>query len=205
MTRLVTLALLALAVASGAGSTDGAPQIDPAKLRRARMMEDLMAGRGPIGGEFSLTAADGERRSLAEFRGKVVVLYFGYTFCPDVCPTDLIEVAALLRSLGADASLVQPIYVTIDPERDAPAQLAAYVGHFDARILPLTGSVAEVRSVAERYKAYFAKVRAGDSYLVEHSANFYVIDRQGRFAGSLPPGTKADRLAEVVRERLGGS
>ena len=173
--------------------------MDAEKLRRARMMEDLMLGRGEIGGPFTLTDHTGARRSLADFRGKVVLLYFGYAYCPDVCPTDLAQIAALLRSLGPNAP-VQALYVTVDPERDTPGHLAVYVGAFDPRIVGLTGSVEEVRAVAQRYKAYFAKARDG---LMEHSANFYILDREGRFAGSLPPGTKADRLADVVRDKLG--
>jgi cytochrome oxidase Cu insertion factor (SCO1/SenC/PrrC family) len=144
-------ALLALTLA--ACGSDPHP-LDAEKLRRARMMEELMTGKGAIGGDFSLTAHDGTHRSLVDFRGKVVLLYFGYTYCPDVCPTDLMEVAALLRALGKAADEVQALYVTVDPERDTPAQLATYV------------------------------------------------DRAGRYAGSLPPGTRVERLADVIRERL---
>ena len=194
MPRAAVFAALLLAACSAER-----PAVDAEKLRRARMMEDLMLGRGEIGGPFTLTDHTGARRSLADFRGKVVLLYFGYTYCPDVCPTDLAQIAALLRSLGPKAP-VEAVYVTVDPERDTPGHLAAYLGAFDPRIVGLTGSVEEVRAVAERYKAYFAKAPAG---LMEHSANFYVLDRGGRFAGSLPPGTKSERLADVVRDKLG--
>lgn len=207
MKRGAGAALIVAAVAAGfvLAALLPAPhsEIDPEKLRRARMMEDLMAARGAIGGPFELTDHHGARRSLKDFRGKVVLLYFGYTHCPDVCPTDLMEVAGLLRLLGDRAREVQALYVTVDPERDTAAHLAGYVTAFDPRILGLTGSVAEIRAMAESYKAYFAKVPASLGYLMEHSANFYVLDRDGKFAGSLPPGTKADRLADVVRERLG--
>jgi cytochrome oxidase Cu insertion factor (SCO1/SenC/PrrC family) len=209
--RTRRLALAALA-AAGAGAAvaalwnpPGPPalEINPQQLERARMMEALMVGRGPIGGSFTLTAHDGTRRALSDFRGKVVLLYFGYTQCPDVCPTDLVQIAALLHSLGERAAEVQALYVTVDPERDTAALLAAYLPAFDPRILGLTGGVEEIGELASRYKAYFAKVPLAGGYLMEHSANFYVLDRSGRFAASLPPGTKADRLADVVRERLG--
>lgn len=116
-----------------------------------------------------------------------------------------LALAACERPSGQQAldAELQAIYVTVDPERDTVAHLAAYVAAFDPRILGMTGSVAEIRAVAERYKAYFAKVASGQGYLMEHSANFYILDRDGKFAGSLPPGTKADRLADLVRERLG--
>ncbi len=204
--RRATFAAI-LAAAAGLGLVAllraPAPEVDPEKLRRARLMEDLMTGRGAIGGPFTLTDHHGARRSLADFRGKIVLLYFGYTHCPDVCPMDLAEIASLLRSLGAKADGVQALYVTVDPARDTAAHLAGYVTAFDSRILGLTGSVEEIRAVAGRYKAYFARVPPGQGYLVEHSANFYILDREGKFAGSLPPGTKADRLSDVVRERLG--
>jgi cytochrome oxidase Cu insertion factor (SCO1/SenC/PrrC family) len=192
-----------LVAASCAGCEAQPPALDAEKLRRARMMEELMAGRGEIGGPFTLTDHTGQRRSLSDYRGKVVVLYFGYTYCPDVCPTDLAQIASLLRSLGEQAAEVQALYITVDPERDTASQLSNYVTAFDARIVGLTGTVEEVRAVADRYRAYFAKVPAADQYLIEHSANMYIVDRQGRFAGTLPPGTKAERLADVVRERLG--
>jgi cytochrome oxidase Cu insertion factor (SCO1/SenC/PrrC family) len=206
--RGATAALILAAAAAGFTlaallHTPAQSELDPEKLRRARMMEDLMAARGAIGGSFNLIDHHGARRSIEDFRGKVVLLYFGYTHCPDVCPTDLMEVAGLLRLLGDRADEVQALYVTVDPERDTAAHLAGYVTAFEPRILGLTGSVAEVRMTAERYKVYFAKVPLQQGYLMEHSANFYVLDREGRFAGSLPPGTKADRLADVVRERLG--
>jgi len=192
----------AFAAASVSACAPQAPAVDAEKLRRARMMEDLMTGRGAVGGPFTLTDHHGARRSLAEFRGRLVLLYFGYTFCPDVCPTDLVELGALLRRLGRDARRVQVLFVTLDPERDSAKHLEAYLGAFDGRILGLTGEAQEVRAVARRYKAYFAKVPAGSTYLVEHSANFYLIDGQGGFAGSLPPGTKAERLEDIVREHL---
>jgi protein SCO1/2 len=209
VTRRGLVAALSLVAAAGGIAlavdlaTPGPPAVDEEKLRRARMMEELMAARGAIGGPFALADTAGRRRELAEFRGKVVLLYFGYTYCPDVCPTDLAEIAMTLRALGHSAARVQAIYVTVDPERDRGAHLGNYLRAFDDRILGLTGSVEEISAVAERYKAYFAKVPLGQTYVMEHSANFYVLDQDGRFAGSLPPGTSWDRLADVIRERLG--
>lgn len=185
-------------------SNTTAIQVNPEGLRRARQMEELMAGRADIGGPFTLTDHNGARRSLADFRGQLVLLYFGFTYCPDVCPTDLLEIAHLLNSLGERADQVQPLFITVDPERDTAEHLSRYLPHFHPRILGLTGSIQEIGSIAQRYRAYFGKVPspAGGFYTVDHSANFYLVDREGKFAGSLPPGTKADRLADVIRDRL---
>ena len=185
-------------------STTTKLEVNQEALRRARQMEELMTGRGDIGGPFSLTDHTGTQRSLADFRGQVVLVYFGYTYCPDVCPTDLVEIAQLLSVLGERADQVQPLFITVDPERDTAAHLSNYLPHFHPRLLGLTGSVEEIRAVADRYRAYFAKVpRPGNGfYGMDHSANFYLLDREGKFAGSLPPGTKAHRLAEVIRDWL---
>ena len=181
-----------------------AAEKDPEQLQRAQQMEELMTAKVAIGGPFTLDDQTGARRSLADFRGKLVLLYFGYTYCPDVCPTDLYQIGESVRALGADGEQVQPVFITVDPERDTPRHLRLYLPHFHPRFVGLTGSVNEIREVAKRYKAYFAKVplKNSSNYMLDHSANIYLIDRQGAFLGSFPPGTKADRLVEVVRQRL---
>jgi protein SCO1/2 len=165
-------------------------------------MHDLMSGTGTIGGPFALSDTSGTRVALADFRGKVVVLYFGYTFCPDVCPTDLVTLAKVLDRLGADRDKVQPLFVTLDPERDTPLQLAAYAKSFSPRIVALTGTPEEIRSVALRYRVFYEKVREKGSkhYVIDHTAFTYVIDAEGVYAGFFPPGTEAERMAAVVRE-----
>ena len=202
------LALTAVVTAAGgwwwAYSRANDWALDPEAVRKARLMEDVMWGRAAIGGSFSLTDHTGQRRTLADLRGKVVLLYFGYTFCPDVCPTDLVAISRMLDVLGSDGERVQPVFITIDPERDTVAQLALFVPHFHPRLIGLTGSVAEVREATDAYKAYFKTVPAKDGayYFMDHSAYIYLLDKEGRYAGLFPPGTSAERLATVVREEL---
>jgi protein SCO1/2 len=142
--------------------------------------------------------------SLADFRGRIVVLYFGYTYCPDVCPTDLQAVAGMLDLLGADAVRVQPMFITLDPERDTRKVLGPYVESFNPRFVALSGSVREIREVATRYKVFFEKVRPAGAkyYMIDHTAFTYVIDAGGNYTGFFPPGTGGERMAALVRELL---
>jgi cytochrome oxidase Cu insertion factor (SCO1/SenC/PrrC family) len=179
-------------------------EVNPEELRKARLMEDIMFGRGKIGGPFSLTDHTGARRALTDFRGQLTVLYFGYIGCPDVCPTDLSQIARAIESLGTDSGRVQPLFVTVDPARDTLPILAQYVANFHPRLVGLTGSEEEIRGVAELYRVYFQKVtaeRSGDPF-VDHSAFLYILDGNGDYLGSFPPGTPAERLARVLREHL---
>jgi protein SCO1 len=132
------------------------------------------------GTSLALTDHAGRPRTLEDFRGKVVVVFFGFTYCPDICPSTLAEVSAAVRSLGADADRVQVLFVTVDPERDTPEVLARYVTAFDERFLGLHGDAAATQRVAREFKIYYEKRKAGDSYTVDHSAQTYVIDPQGR-------------------------
>lgn len=168
----------------------------------ARLMNDLMAGKGPIGGGFTLQDPAGRRVSLSDFRGRSVLLYFGYTFCPDVCPTDLLAMARLLQLMGPEAERLQPVMITLDPERDAPQSLGAYVTSFDPRFVALRGSLAETRAVADAYKVFYEKVHPGDGapYLVDHSAFIYLLDAEGRYVAFFPPGTTPERMATMIRD-----
>ena len=121
------------------------------------MMEDLMYGRGTVGGPFTLTDQNGRKRSDSEFRGKLMIVYFGYTFCPDVCPADLMAITQALDALGAAAEGIQPVFITVDPERDTTL-LKDYVAAFHQGFIGLTGSPEEIRKIANSYKAYFRKV-----------------------------------------------
>ena len=197
--KLAAAALLALA-AGGVPATQ-LFDLDREGLRKARYMEALMFGRGELGGPFTLTDQRGERRRLEDFRGRLVLLYFGYTFCPDVCAADLVTLKALLDEHGEQ---VQIIFITLDPERDTPEQLAAYLPHFHVRIVGLTGTTREIRDVADRYKAYYAKapLMGSGTYLVDHSAAIYLLDQEGRFRGAFPPGASLELMTGVLKDFL---
>ena len=163
-----------------------------------------MFNRAAIGGPFLLTDHHGRPRELQEFRGKVVVLYFGYIFCPDVCPTDLVSISNMIEALGPSGETIQPLFITLDPERDTVEQLALYVPHFHPRLVGLTGTLEEIGKLAEYYKIYFKKVPAREAphYFLDHSAYIYVLDQQGKYYGTFPPGTSPQRLTAVVEELL---
>ena len=135
-----------------------------------------------FGRDFALADHTGQPRALADFRGRVVVLFFGFTHCPDVCPTTLAELAAAVKKLGSDADKVQVLLVTVDPQRDTPQVLSQYVTAFDPRFLALRGSVEETSRVAKEFKIIYQKVSGArpDSYTMDHSAGTYIFDPQGR-------------------------
>lgn len=167
-------------------------------------MNELMSGKYPVGGPFTLRDPAGRRVALADFKGKLVLLYFGYATCPDVCPTDLAMIGLALRELGAAADEVQPIFVTLDPQRDTPAVLREYATVFHPRFVALTGTEDEVRRVATDYKVFFEKVPLPDTgtYAIDHTAYTFLLDREGRFVILFPPGTEADRMVYMLREQL---
>ena len=169
----------------------------------AQMMDDLMYGRGRVGGPFTLTDQTGKQRSDTDFRGKLMIVYFGYAYCPDVCPTDLMAITQALEALGPAAEGVQPVFITIDPERDTKL-LADYVSAFHRSLVGLTGSPDEIRKVANSYKAFYVKVQDERSrdYSIDHAGVIYLIGRNGEYLGFMPPQTNPDRLTEVLRKNL---
>ena len=198
MAGLRACALLVVASLFWSGLTAAAEQPSA-----AQMMDDLMYGRGQVGGPFTLTDQTGKQRSDTDFRGKLMIVYFGYTYCPDVCPTDLMAITQALDALGPAAEGVQPVFITIDPERDTKL-LAEYVAAFHHSLVGLTGSADEIRKVANSYKAFYVKVqdeRSGD-YAIDHAGVIYLIGRNGEYLGFMPPQTNPDRLTEVLRKNL---
>ena len=202
-----SLALIAVFLIGGGAAfiySRDEPVEDTRRVDAARLMNDLMSGKAQVGGPFTLTDQHGKKRSLADFHGKFVLLYFGYTFCPDICPTDLAAMAQAIRTLGAEGDKLQPIFVTLDPERDTQDILRNYAAAFHPRFIALRGSEDEVRRVATDYKIYFEKVRPPGSsvYLIDHMAFVFLLDRDGRYVAFFPPGTTAERMAVMVREML---
>jgi cytochrome oxidase Cu insertion factor (SCO1/SenC/PrrC family) len=170
----------------------------------AELMDALMWNHGPIGGPFDLIDQNGRRRTDAEFRGKLLILYFGYTHCPDVCPTDLIAISSAIRLLGAAGNNVQPIFITVDPQRDTVEHLRGYVSTFHPRLIGLTGSEHDIRTLALAYKVYYAKVAAehGEPYAIDHTGFIYLVGGDGKYLGFFPPGTPPERMVEVIRQHL---
>ncbi len=162
-----------------------------------------MYGRGTVGGPFTLTDQDGHKRSDSEFRGKLMIVYFGYTFCPDVCPSDLMAITQALDALGPSAANIQPIFITIDPERDNSV-LAEYLKAFHKSFIGLTGSPDDIRKVANSYKAFYAKVPgvSGGDYVIDHTGVIYLIGKGGEYLGFVPPQTDPERLTEILRKYL---
>ena len=154
--------------------------------------------------DLPLTDHNGQQRSLKDFAGKVVVVFFGFTQCPDVCPTSMQELAEVKRSLGADGDRLQGIFVTVDPERDTAEMLKAYMGNFDPSFLALRGSPEQLAAVAKDFKIYYKKVegKTDTSYTMDHSAGSYVYDPAGRLRVYDRYGSGAQALAADVATLL---
>jgi cytochrome oxidase Cu insertion factor (SCO1/SenC/PrrC family) len=166
-------------------------------------MNELMSGRAPVGDAFALPDAAGKVRSLDEFRGRLVLLYFGYAYCPDVCPTDLAAIGGALRLLGDKAADVQPLFVTLDPARDTPQVLREYAAAFHPSFIALHGTEAETQRIARSYKVFYEKVPDGKGgYGIDHAAFTFLLDRNGKYVAFFPPGTKPDRMAALLKEQL---
>jgi cytochrome oxidase Cu insertion factor (SCO1/SenC/PrrC family) len=198
------LGLAAGLLLAGAGCSSRAQTSE--ETSAARLMDDLMWNRGPIGGPFALIDHTGKLRTDEDFRGELLLIYFGYSYCPDVCPTDLQQIGLAVDGLGARAEAVQPLFITLDPERDTAAHLAEYVPLFHPRLIGLTGSAEQIRRVALAYKVYYAKYPPDSSdYVIDHSSFIYLVDKAGKYIGFFPPGTAADRMIEIINLNLSDS
>jgi protein SCO1/2 len=156
-----------------------------------------------IGGPFVLTDQDGHARSDKDFRGRFVLLYFGYTYCPDVCPTTLQDMANALAKLGPKSANVVPVFITIDPERDTPAVLKKYMPAFGPHFVGLTGSMADITRVAHAYRVYFAKQPVtGGGYSVDHSSIVYLLGPDGKLVAIFDASAGANALAGGLKSKL---
>ncbi len=151
--------------------------------------------------DFDLPDAEGQRRRLADFKGRLVVVFFGFTHCPDVCPTTLSELAAVKKALGAEGDKLQGVFITVDPERDTPELLKAYVNNFGAGFVALRGDVEQTRTLAKHFKVFFAKApgKTPDSYTMDHTAGSFVFDTQGKIRLFTRYGTGQDALLHDLK------
>ena len=156
--------------------------------------------------DFALNDQDGKPRTLADFTGKAVVVFFGYTHCPDVCPTTLSDMAAAMKALGPDADRVQVIFITLDPERDKPELLKSYVPSFDPRFIGLSGNPEATATVAKEFKVFYQKVpgKSADSYTMDHTAASYVFDPQGRVRLFVRHGQGPEPIVHDLKALLAG-
>lgn len=175
-------------------------------LADAAAEEPLPAG---IVARYLLRDVNGRAVTEGDFAGRFQLITFGYTYCPDICPTTLVEMAEILRRLGDNAARLQAIFVSVDPERDTPQTLKTYAAHFDARILGLTGTPELVRSAAARFKVRYEKVREpgapAGQYSVDHSAGMYLLGPDGAFVHKFAYGTAAADVAERIRSFMAAS
>lgn len=160
----------------------------------------------PFGHDFTLVDHEGQRRTLADFKGKVVAVFFGYTHCPDVCPTTLADMALVAKKLGDDANRVQVLFITVDPARDTKEVLAQYVPAFDKRFLGLWGTPEETEAVAREFKVYVHKnaVSEGGGYTVDHTSGTYIFDPSGHLRLLVPYGQQPDAILHDVKVLLKG-
>jgi protein SCO1/2 len=161
-------------------------------------------GTALVGGPFSLVDQNRARVTDQTYRGKYMLIFFGFTYCPDVCPTELQVMSAALDELGPKGDAIQPIFITVDPERDSPETMKAYVANFHPRMVGLTGNLNEISAVAKAYRVYFKKSGAGDAYLMDHSSIVYLMDKEGKFLKHFTYSTDAKALAKGLSEAIAG-
>jgi protein SCO1/2 len=161
-----------------------------------------------IGGPFTLSTPDGATVTDQTYRGKWLLVYFGYTLCPSSCPTTLLEIATALKKLGPDAAKVQALFITVDPQHDTPEVMRQYTQSFDPRILGLTGTPQQIAAAAQEYGAYYVRHTTGpgaEDYVMDHSTYLYVMDPGGKFVRAFETDTSGDRIADALRELIAGA
>ncbi len=203
--RRLALASAAAAATGGAAWMLAAAWLSP--NRQPAVQVALPPGIA-IGGPFSLVDETGYRVTDQTFRGRFMLVYFGFTYCPDVCPTELAKMAAALDLAGAAAAEVVPILITVDPRRDTPEGLARYTDLFHPRLIGLTGTETEVAAAAKAYRAYYARIPIGpgeDDYTLDHSAFIYLMGREGELISLFNPQTTPETIAETIRRAVAAS
>ena len=171
--------------------------------RMADLPTTVDVATASIGGPFRLVDQNGHVRTDKDFHGRWSLVYFGYTYCPDVCPTTLALIGNVERKLGPDAARVTPVFVSVDPERDTPAVLKTYLANFGPGFVGLTGKPSDIAKVAHSYRVYYAKhPLAGGTYSVDHSSVIYLLDPDGKFVKAYDDSASADAIAADLRKQL---
>lgn len=160
-------------------------------------------GAALIGGPFSLVDTSGKRVTDRDFRGKLMLVFFGYAHCPDVCPTELQTLSEVMEKLGPAATKVAPIFISVDPKRDTPQALADYLKNFNPRIIGLTGDQNEIASAAKAYRVYYRNAAgSGEDYAVDHSAFVYLMDGEGKYLTHFSFNTAPDSILAVIKKKI---
>ena len=196
---ILIFAALVLLIAAGVGGY--------AWLNR-HTAEGQGSGVALVGGPFTLTDHNGREVTEKTFLGKYMLVFFGFTFCPDVCPTELQVITTALDQMGPEADAIQPVFITVDPERDTPEVLKAYVSNFGPRLLGLTGTPEQVAAAAKAFRVYYAKVKNSGSaadYMMDHSTIIYLMGPDGRFVKHMTYTTDAAKLAGELKKTVTAS
>ena len=184
------------------GALVGAIMMFNTDAQRTRV---VTSGTALIGGPFELIGKDGKTITNKDFRGRYMLVFFGFTHCPDICPAELQIMSVALEDLGADADKVVPIFITLDPERDTPGAVTAYVENFGPNFIGLTGSPEAIDQAAKAYRVSYQKFQdesMGDNYSIDHSALVYLMGPNGEFLTHIPYGTPPKKMAETLRRYL---
>ncbi len=195
-----TLALLAAAILISSDVVAGI-----VLMRTPYPAPRIVSGKALIGGPFTLTDHRGKRVTEKDFMGKLSLVFFGYTFCPDVCPAELQVISAALDELGGDAKKVTPLFITIDPERDTVEQMNSYVSNFHEQLIGLTGTTEEIRAAASAYRIYYKKVTddpSSSDYVMDHSSIVYLMSPKGEYLTHFSYGTGVDKMVKGIAKFL---
>lgn len=163
-----------------------------------------VTGEATIGGDFTLTNQDGKEVKDSELRGKHMLVYFGFSHCPDVCPTDLALISSVMKNIGDDSKKIQPVFISLDPERDTPEQLKTYLSNFYPGIIGLTGTLQQIAEVANKYHIFYQKVKSEqlNDYLMDHSAFIYLMGKDGKYITHFNNKQSVDDISASIQKAL---
>ena len=196
-TRATRLLLVIAAFAAGLGSV-----LAVLLIVGGRVQAPAIATASAVGGPFALTDQNGRTITDADLKGKPYLVFFGFTHCPDVCPTALFEISEVLRNLGPDAAKTSALFVTVDPERDTPEKMKEYLSSFDPNLVGLTGQPQALESMLKAYRVYYRKVPTEGGYTMDHTALVYLMDKQGRFVAPFNLKRRPEEAAADLRRYL---